>query len=237
MRLGDMSLFGTMRARKAGRKMSRAFVVLFLTFVFAFSFIYVLKTIVPTFTRIAENEAKVIATFTTNRAVEEIFENIDLSYTDLFTLEKNDDGKVIAMTSDMINVNRIKSKVAIRVLEKLSEKDMAKMSVPLGTLLGSDVFAGTGPIIDFELMPVGASIVDVFSEFTDSGINQTHLKVFLKVNTDIALLMPGFRRMTKVSSEVPVIDTVIVGDVPSSYVNVDREGYEFEDDVLQLAED
>lgn len=237
MRLGDGSVLGTMRGRRVGRKFSVALLIVLLTFVFAFCAFYSLEEVIPTLSRIAENRAKVLASLTANRAVTEIFEEINFSYSDLISFDKNEEGKIVSLTSDMINVNRIKSAVAINVQEKISAIDKSELEIPLGALLGSDVFAGVGPQICFELMPVGAAIVDIISEFTDSGINQTHLTISLKVNTDIALLMPGYRRLTKVSCDVPVIDTVIVGDVPSSYVNVDREGYEFEDDVLQLAEE
>ena len=237
MRLGEKSIFGSARGRRAGRKFSGVLVILLFVSIFVFSALYSLNTLVPTLLRIAENEAKIIGTQTANKAAAEVFDSLKFEYTDLFSFEKTESGKIVALKSDMINVNRIKSAVAMNVQGKISEIKTEELEIPLGALMGSDVFAGVGPFVSFELMPVGAAIVDVISEFADSGINQTHLTISLKVNTDIALLMPGIRRMTKVSCDVPVIDTVIVGDVPSSYVNVDREGYEFEDDVLQLAEE
>ena len=48
--------------------------------------------------------------------------------------------------------------------------------------------------------------------------------------------MPAMNKKSTVETTVPIIQTVIVGDIPESYTNVDRDGYQFEDDVLQLAE-
>lgn len=237
MRLGDSGVFGSMRGRRAGRKMG-IFLVIILIFVAILTVVIAVgRFFAPIIFQVAENEAKRIAIVTSDRAILEIFNKLDISYDDLFTLEKNDEGKIISLSSDMINVNRVKSEVALCVQERISNIKSTELNLPLGTILGSNLFAGFGPYISFEMMPVGVSVVDIVSEFTDSGINQTHLSISLKVNTDIMLLMPGMRRLSKISCDVPVIDTVILGDVPSSYVNVDREGYEFEDDVLQLAEE
>lgn len=236
MRLGSGSVFKTARGRRNGKKAVKLFCLLLFFFALVILYFYLIKNFVPQLGRVAENNAKVIAINASNNAVFEVFDELDTAYTDLFSFTKNEEGRVLAMTSDMINVNRIKSTVAVRVQEKISSIDETELKIPLGTLMGSNVLAGAGPKIGFKLMPVGAAVVDIVSEFSEAGINQTRLVITLKINTDIALLMPGYRRIAKVCCDVPVIDTVIVGEIPSSYVNVDRDGYDFEDDVLQLAE-
>ena len=68
------------------------------------------------------------------------------------------------------------------------------------------------------------------SEFTSVGINQTLHRIYLNLTCSIGILTP-FKTVSKeVSSRVLLTETVIVGNVPSTYYNYDNLGFE---DVLK----
>ena len=46
--------------------------------------------------------------------------------------------------------------------------------------------------------------------------------------------MPTVSGADTVETEIPVVQTVIVGKVPESYINIDRMGEAYEGDVMDL---
>lgn len=71
---------------------------------------------------------------------------------------------------------------------------------------------------------------DIDSEFSSVGINQTLHRIYLNLNCSIGILTP-FKSISKtVSSKVLLTETVIVGEVPSTYYNYDNLGFK---DVLK----
>ena len=58
------------------------------------------------------------------------------------------------------------------------------------------------------------------NEFTSAGINQTHYRVMLDVTVSARLLLPGGVVETEVTAPVCVAETVVVGQVPDAYLNL-----------------
>lgn len=197
---------------------------------------YMLCVFRPAFAALAENRVKELAVVTINRAVSESLAAEQASYSDVVELEQNDEHSVTALKSNLTGISKLKSDLNLAVIEKISAMDTTLMHVPLGSVLGSDFFAGLGPMIPFRVAPFGTAETDIITDFMDAGINQTRLDVSVKVKADMSLLFPTIRKKSTVETTVPILQTVIVGTVPDSYTHVDRDGYEYEDDVLELAD-
>lgn len=76
----------------------------------------------------------------------------------------------------------------------------------------------------------GSVEAKIDSEFTAVGINQTLHRIYLNLNCSIGILTP-FQTVTKnVSSKVLLTETIIVGEVPTTYYNYDNLGFQ---DVLK----
>ena len=56
------------------------------------------------------------------------------------------------------------------------------------------------------------------SAFSQAGINQTLHQLVMVVSVDVSVLVLGQTSSFTVNSEVVVAETVIVGDVPSTYL-------------------
>ncbi len=188
----------------------------------------------PAFCALAENRAKELAVVAIHKTVASQFSKED--YQDLVRLEKNGDNKATAVQSDMVRFSKLKSELNLEIQKTISSLDKSTLSVPLGSLMGSELFYGLGPDISFQVKPYGVVFCDLTTEFTDAGINQTMCDVAISVKAQLAVLMPTVQRKSVVETSVPVAQTIIVGDVPDSFTHVDRDGNAFEDDVLQLAE-
>lgn len=160
-------------------------------------------------------------TSTVNRVVSETVndavEKGTFQYDRMISFEKDNNGSIAAVKSNMTEFNRLQAEILEDILSKVSEVSTRDLSIPLGTLTGSSLLAGRGPGITVKMQSVGSSTAVLENEFTSAGINQTKHRILLKVDVSVSILLPGFATATKVSNVVTVAETIIVGDVPDSY--------------------
>lgn len=83
-----------------------------------------------------------------------------------------------------------------------------------------------------KVVPVGSVSSEFVTEFRTAGINQTRHKVYIRIRANMRIVIPTGAREVEVVAQVPVAETVIVGQVPQSYVNVDST-----EDMLNLLPD
>lgn len=150
-------------------------------------------------------------------AVNETIYSGDVDYDSLISFEKDNEGHITAVKSNMAEFNRLQSAIIADILEKLSEVTTRELSIPFGTLTGSPLLAGRGPLISVRMQSVGSSSAHFENAFTSAGINQTKHQIYLVVDVYVSILLPGFSTMTKVSNTYAVAETVIVGLVPENY--------------------
>lgn len=167
-------------------------------------------------------------------AVNDAVNNGDIQYGNLITFEKDNDGKITALQSNIAEFNRLQAFITQDVLQRLSEAGETVLSIPLGTLLGSALLAGRGPSFQVRMQTAGSCTAHFENQFTDAGINQTTHSILLYVDVSMSILLPGFRTYTKVSNAFSVAETVIVGAVPESYTYFDT-GNEIEDDAYEYS--
>ena len=166
-----------------------------------------------------------------NAAVNETVYEGDVGYDQLVMLEKDNEGRIVALKSDMAEFNRLQSAVLDRVLERMADVDTRELSIPVGTLTGSPLLAGRGPLLRVKMQSVGSPGAHFENEFSAAGINQTKHQIKLVVDVSVAILLPGFSTGTRVSNTFNVAETVIVGSVPENYT------YFHSADIQSTAED
>lgn len=154
-----------------------------------------------------------IVTESVNKAIDDG----DFEYARLISFEKDNDGKITAVKSNMPEFNRLQSQVLDMILERISDVSTRDLSIPLGSLTGSTLLSGRGPLITVRMQSVGSSTAWLENQFISAGINQTKHQILLNVDVYVSILLPGFRTATKVSNSFVVAETVIVGSVPETY--------------------
>ena len=185
----------------------------------------------PILTSLATARVSNTVTRIVNAAVNEtVYEN-NVDYDSLIELEKDNDGRIVAVKSNMMAFNRLQSAVLNNVLERMADVDTRELSIPIGTLTGSPLFAGRGPLLRVKMQSVGSPEAHFENEFSAAGINQTKHQIKLIVDVSVGILLPGFSTGTRVSNDFNVAETVIVGGVPESYT------YFHSNDIQSTAED
>lgn len=198
--------------------------------------LYTVNVLRPLFFDMARAKANEIGIMTINRVVSEKLKNDGITFSDLVSVTYGDDGKITSCQSSTYLASVLKSDLAKDVTKELSKIQKSEVGITLGSLSGIDILYGTGPIIPIEIRPYGYAKTDLKTKFHEEGINQTAFEIVAEVSCDVSILMPLAQKSEKITTTVPLASAIIVGDVPESYTNVDRDGSEYEDDVLQLAE-
>lgn len=140
-----------------------------------------------------------------------------LSYDDVVTLEKDAEGHITALKSDMNAVNAYRAKLLAGLVDGVDQLKHHDMSIPLGSLTGVDLLSGRGPGVPVKVLSVGAAKSSFENVFTAAGINQTRHQIMLHVTATISILLPGATTQTDVDAQMCVAETVIVGAVPENF--------------------
>ena len=90
----------------------------------------------------------------------------------------------------------------------------------MSAALGISLFSGSGPKIRVRVIPVGAVSTRFVTSFESAGINQTRHEISLEASVVMRIVIPTGAGSVSVSTYVPVAESIIVGSVPDTYVNV-----------------
>lgn len=222
-----------MNKKKAGGKF---IFIIFITAVVLIAYTYNF-VFVPMLSQLGNARASQVGQYVVNQAINEVIDNNDKAKTSLITTEKDNDGKITAVSPDVTLMNNLKSEIAITVSRKINETTNSKIRVPLGNISGISILSNVGPRVTFNLVPYGKTDVDFVTTFTEAGINQTRHRVDVKVVLNVALLLANKAiSSTKIETTVPISETIIVGDVPSSYTNLETKEEDVRDTVLNTLE-
>lgn len=201
------------RSRPAGGK------ILFLLILLILAIVLFSRQIKPVMESSTVNEAKVTAVGIINNVVLNEINTDAVSYENLVHIDRDADGRVLSITSDVPKMNRLKAKIIADVQKGLDGSGNSNVDIPLGTLLGSNLFHGRGPNLRLKLTLAGNVRADFKSTFGSAGVNQTRHQIFLNVGVSVYSFLPGVAATTDVSTDVLVAETVIVGEVPEVLVN------------------
>ena len=136
----------------------------------------------------------------------------------LVELERDGQGRITAVRADVTAVNSLAAEVLSRTVRETAEEKLT-VSIPVANLLGSTLLMNRGPSIPVHVTMLSSSTAGFRSELTDAGINQTRHQIFLELDVQLSFLLPWRDMDTSVQTEILVSETVIVGQVPASYMN------------------
>ena len=169
-----------------------------------------------------------IAVKTVNQAVFDTFQE-GVAYEELVTVKWNEQGSVTMLQANATRMNELATRTALNAQASLNSEGNRQVSVPLGSALGVGFLTGAGPSITVRVLPVGAVATQFLTEFESAGINQTRHMISLRIQTTVQLVLPTGSQRVSVVSDVPIAESIIVGLVPDSFVDVNNQ-----DDMLNL---
>lgn len=191
--------------------------VLAVIFFIIYLYFYVDKNIKPTLIALAEVRAKSVTTKAINDTIKTKIKD-DIVYDDLIFIKYDNNGKVTLVQANMAIMNTIAADVALEVQEQLRNLSTNKVDVPLSNAFNRQILRL--PRLKLEIQPQGSVNVDFATEFEEAGINQTRHRIYLIVMTDIRMIIPLASETLRITTNIPIAETVIIGDVPEQYIVV-----------------
>ena len=171
-------------------------------------------------TDIAVSDACDVVSANVNSVIAEIMREGDFDGDYFVSFEKLETGEVCAINSNMARINALSAQILDRIIG-VTENYTTTVRIPLGNLTGASLLMGHGPMIPVDIITLTSSRVEFSSSIVTAGINQTRHQINLEVKVDIDILVPWGTESTQVVTEVLIADTVIVGQVPSTYLSMD----------------
>ena len=154
----------------------------------------------------------------TNDAITKQIAAGDIAYDRIVFFEKDLDGRIRALKTNMSEVNRLKTDILNIINDEILALDHSDIGIPLGSLFFPEFLSGKGPAIPVHILSIRNSDANFVSHFSQAGINQTLHRLNMEVSIDVSLLVLGETTSFTISSEVVVAETVIVGEVPQTFL-------------------
>ncbi len=152
-----------------------------------------------------------------NDAIDQQIEAGDIQYDRIVYFEKDLNGRITALKTNMSEVNRLKTCTLNIINDEILALDTSDIGIPLGSVFLPELFSGRGPVIPVQIISIRNSDAYFTSNFTAAGINQTLHQLSMSVLVDVSVLVLGETASFTVTSEVVVAETIIVGDVPDTF--------------------
>jgi len=129
-------------------------------------------------------------------------------------IEKDESGRVSLVKPNVRMINSLSSGAQLAVQQQIRTLDGDYVEIPVGLLLGSYFFAGSGPKLRARILPVGNASVGVEEQFQSLGINQARHVVSLRFGLTVRLLTLFSSRDIEVEATYPVSEVIFTGEVP-----------------------
>ena len=166
---------------------------------------------------LAETQVRNATSDLINDAIDRQIDTGNIQYDRIVYFEKDLEGKVTALKTNMSEVNRLKTAILNLINDEILAIDTTDIGIPLGSLFFPEFLSGRGPVIPVHILSIRNSDASFSSRFTEAGINQTLQQINMDVSVDVSILVLGRTMSFTVTSQVVVAETIIVGQVPDTF--------------------
>lgn len=146
----------------------------------------------------------------------------NFNYDEIVNMEKDLDGNITVMTADTLKLSEIATATVLKAQDELDKVNKLDVKIPIGHITKNNLFANYGPTVKVKVQPIGSITTKYLSEFESAGINQTRHKIYLEATTNVKLILPFQSSELEVVSQIPIVETIIVGKVPSTSIQLNK---------------
>lgn len=197
----------------------------FVLFFFAVSIFLVLKflndVINPIIITSSQSKVFALSQDAINTAVFDVIKDATI-YDSLVNVVRNDDGDIVLITSNAIQINALSREIVENAQKKLDQLGQRGVNIPMGTFTGLPILVGLGPNVNIKLIPIGAINCTFSSQFVSAGINQTNHKIYLEVSSKINVILPTASKQLQTSTQMLISENIIIGKIPETYLLSDQ---------------
>lgn len=167
---------------------------------------------------LAETQVRNTTSDLINDAIDAQIRDGNIQYDRIVYFEKDLNGRITALKTNMTEVNRLKTAILNLINDEILALDTTQLGIPIGSLIIPEFLSGKGPQIPVQILSIRNSDAAFHSNFTEAGINQTLQQLTMEVSVDVAVLVLGKTNHFTVATQVVVAETIIVGQVPETFL-------------------
>ena len=203
------------------KKKSKKIKVLLIVFIlFIFLFCYFNFYVNPTICETNKSQIKSNTITVMDNAIFNTLAQND--YNDLISISKDNNGKIILMQVNAKNTNKLNNDIVNDIQSNLNKNTKIQCYIPFGNFSGIPILSGLGPNLKINIVPIGNIHTEFFSQFVSVGINQSFHKIYINIAVEVCVLLPLYTQNIFVKNQVLVAETIIIGEVPTTYLNTDN---------------
>lgn len=192
-------------------------IVVLLCVILAVGFFQFRSTYQGAICALSETQVKNSTSDLINDAIDRQIETGNIQYDRMVYFEKDINGRITALKTNMSEVNRLKTDVINIINDDILALDTTDLGIHLGSIFLPEFLSGRGPQIPVNILSIRNSEATFSSSFSQAGINQTLHQLIMEISVDVTVLVLGQTNSFTVSSQVVVAQTIIVGNVPDTY--------------------
>jgi len=173
------------------------------------------KRVAPQVQALAATAARQQAAEAISAAVEQVLAEEHVTYERLVGYA--DENGIRSIQTNAMEINLLRGKINGAVERAVSLR-RGRLRLPLGALLGSNLFAGAGPNVTVPLSMAGSALSDIRSDLSSAGVNQTMHRILMDLRVTLSVILPGGAQAHEIDLTVCLAETVIVGNVPQGLI-------------------
>ena len=200
------------------QKHALAFKMVCVFLIFSVLFIFVDTAIRPVVKENAKYIVKNEVTIMINESVEKYLSENEVAYSDLVRVGVNSSNEVTSISTNTININKLKSGITNTIANELKDSRGEKIRASLGNLFDSYILDYIGIEFQVKLTDYGFIETDIISQFKSTGINQTLHSIRLKIKVEVNINVGTLYQTETVETVILLTETVLVGNVPNMYL-------------------
>lgn len=152
--------------------------------------------------------------------VEETVHNANYYYDDLVTIVRDEQGNIKSLVTNTSRLNTVSNAVNRNVDSRINHVETYPVSIPLTSIIGSELVSGMGPDITFRVTLTGTASTSFDNVFDSAGVNQTRHQIMLKVTVKTYVIFGASVTKHTVSTDVCIAENIIVGITPEAIAQI-----------------
>ncbi len=167
----------------------------------------------------ADFECERIVASAVQNAVSAMWEESGFSAEEFYSQEQAANGQTVQIRVDTNRTNAARVLLTQKLNEALDIAVQEEPHVHLSALLGSYLFSQKGPALQMKIYPQHFSRVQLVPSLQSAGINQTRFNITVTFEVNLSTSILNYRSRAESNISVPLIEVLILGNVPSYYAN------------------
>ncbi len=137
-----------------------------------------------------------------NDSINENIDELGTQYNDIVIFEKDEAGKITALTTNMAYINKLQTKIINDIYATIPDAETEIIYIPVSNIIGSKLLSGILPEIPVKILSVTNVNPSFSNNFSSAGINQTRHQIILNIEIELSVLVPGYTGITTVNTQM-----------------------------------